>query len=122
MTNKERLKDIAEKFPEDIKDVEKFVNKANYVTVDYLDGLVDFWCKDPEAAYDDPGTHLGGLGGNSTDIVNRYDYQYFWDHFVSQNRKFIDWCEEHNISHKDLMSLSITFNDNQSSIECNFYF
>lgn len=133
MKVREFLRNYAEKFPEQIPDVETFVTTTNNITIDYVDGVFSFYEKDFKPSPENPGIQvpeyiLTGAGGHNGCILEDEDYYYLWDNFIGTSPKFMEWYTKHGLGHHDFMVINVEFNNTETEelgrqdIEAAFFF
>lgn len=133
MKIREFLRNYAEKFPEQIPDIESFVNTTNNITIDYADGVFSFYEKSFKQSLDNPANwvpayRLTGAGGHNGCILEDEDYYYLWDNFIGACPKFNEWYVKHGLGHQDFMVIDVNFNNTaveelgRQEVEASFVF
>lgn len=119
-----KLQELKAEFPDKFKGVsdEELLNNFKGITIDYLDGCTNLEFKDD----DEPEGTIVDITDNSTDVINQPAYKTLMTKVFEEVVN--DWLEDHNLTHKDIVSLEydadtqqifVTFDANE--IEFNDY-
>lgn len=104
----------------------RFLEKTRQITFDYADGLITFFRKietdSPHIEYE-----VTGWGGNNANMLSEEDYQFIWAELLEHQSKFMTFLNQHNLNHRNLMTVIINWNNPEEEIgkqevECNFTF
>lgn len=114
MITKEFLNGFAERFGKTEQEKEDIRSSKSFY-IDYLDGI--FCLYNNPRSYD-----YIYHGGNNGCIFECEDYQYLWENLKSVQGEFSTWLNDHNLTDKDLMSLTGEFFDDGIQINCSFSF
>lgn len=95
-----KLQELKSEFPDKFKGVsdEQLLNNFKGISIDYLDGCTDLEFKED----DEPEGTIVDITGNSTDITNQPAYKKLMDKVFEEVVN--DWLEDHNLTHKDIVS------------------
>ena len=118
-TIREFLIAYANRYPDKIKDKNKFIVETNNLYIDYADGVIGFSKKYYTSDSRRPGVQIAdieltGEGGHNGDIFEDEEYFYIWDNFIRTCPKFVKWYEKHKLSHKDFMEINVDFYNTES--------
>lgn len=113
-TIREFLTAYADRYPDKIKNRDKFITETNNLYIDYADGVIGFSRKYYTSNSKKPGTwvseiEITGSGGHNGDILVDEEYFFVWDNFIRTCPKFTEWYENLKLSHKDFMEINVDF-------------
>lgn len=113
-TIREFLTAYANRYPNKIKNRDKFIDETNNLYIDYADGVFSFYKKYYVENSSHPGMHVSevectGSGGHNGDILVDEEYFFVWDNFIRTCSKFTEWYEGLKLTHKDFMEVNVDF-------------
>ena len=112
------LKEFADKFGKTEQEKQD-IKKANKITIDYADGVLDLLYDDPET----DSLYFCYHGGSNGCIFGDEDYRFIWDNIISKDAQFASWLNTHKLSETDMMVVCIDMYDHKTvDIHCSFSF
>ena len=112
------LKEFADKFGKTEQEKQD-IKKANKITIDYADGVLDLLYDDPET----DSLYFCYHGGSNSSIFKDEDYRFIWHNLILQDEKFIIWMRDHNMTEYDMMVVCIDMYDHKTvDVHCSFSF